>query len=47
MFQWQMYWPSWWKCWPSYNSLSDPFGPTIHTFCFGAFQCRWYGNKRF
>lgn len=44
-YQWQMYWPGWYRLWPSYNKTYDKdFDLHVNWFCFGSFQIRWYSN---
>lgn len=45
-WQWQMYWPNWWKLWPAWGSHPDDFGPVIHYFGFGPLQLRWFYVQR-
>lgn len=43
--QWQMYWPNWWRLWPSYRKEKlDYYGIACagFTFCFGPLQIRGY-----
>lgn len=44
-FRRQLYWPNWYKLWPSYTKLTDDFGPTLYTFCFGLLQFKWWGSR--
>lgn len=47
--QWQFYWCSWWRLWPSYTSYAETDDcDTWYTnyFSFGPLQLRWYSNSK-
>lgn len=41
-FEWQLYWPTWFRLWPYYSRKTDTFGPTTHIAAFGPLQFRWW-----
>jgi len=48
LVEWQWYWPSWWKLWPSYAKYQCEYGGWTyyeHYFGFGAYQSRWRTSR--
>lgn len=44
-YQWQMYWPNWWKLYPFYTkTLDKDFSIFVNWAGFGPFQIRWYSS---
>lgn len=42
-FEWQLYWPAWWKLWPSWITFpGDEYGPRERVYAFGPLQIRHF-----